>query len=155
MANTRRTATTAERMLQAMAEAQKKQADLVRETGLNKGTISRYLSSEVEPRRDAVNKLAIALDVSEMWLYGYDVPKARTAEQKKNDEIVGLVAQLRKDPEFFNVVSDLAELPAGEYASIKRIMKDPELFGVVSELAELPAEEYASVKQIISSLRKK
>lgn len=118
-----RVALTKDRLKEAMRETSKKQADLVRETGLNRGTISRYLSGEVEPRQVAAHKLAIALNVSEMWLYGYDVPMTRRAEQKKNDNLVQVIAKLRKDPDFYEVVSILAELPEAEYASIKQLLE--------------------------------
>ena len=117
-----RIALTRDRLKEAMQAARKKQADLVRETGLNRGTISRYLSGEVEPRQDATHKLATALGVTEMWLWGYDVPMARTDAQKKNDQLVGLIAKLRKDPDFFEVVSVFAELEPAEYASIKQLV---------------------------------
>ena len=117
-----RIALTKDRLKEAMRDAGKKQADLVRETGLNRGTISRYLSGEVEPRQDAAYKLALALNVSETWLWGYDVPKERTAVQKKNDDLVKIIAQMRKDPKFFGIVSMLAELPAEQYDSLTTII---------------------------------
>ena len=117
-----RIATTSERLAEAMRDADKKQIDLSRETGLSHSTISRYLSGAVEPRQDATHKLATLLNVSELWLWGYDVPKSRTAEQKKNDDLVSVIAKLRKDPEFFEVVSMLASLAPAEYASIKHIL---------------------------------
>lgn len=117
-----RVALTKDRLKEAMDEIGKKQADLVRETGLNRGTISRYLSGEVEPRQDAAYKLALALNVSETWLWGYDVPKERSAGQKKNDDLVKIIAQMRKDPKFFGIVSMLAELPAEQYDSLTTII---------------------------------
>ena len=66
--------------------------------------------------------MALALGVSEAWLLGYDVPKNRTAEQKKNDDLVQVIAKLRSDPEFFEVVSKLASLPTAEYSSIKQLL---------------------------------
>ena len=111
-----------ERLREAMADAGKKQADLVRETGLDKGSISSYLSGKYLPKDKAIAALARCLNVSEMWLWGYDVPKVRTEEQKKNDTLVDVVSKLRKDPEFFSVVADLAELSADEYASVKAII---------------------------------
>lgn len=112
----------AERLREAMADAGKKQADLVRETGIDKGALSSYLSGKYEPKQKAIGALARALGVSEMWLWGYDVPKVRTSEQKKNDTMVGVVSKLRNDPEFFEVVAQLAELPAEEYVSLKSII---------------------------------
>lgn len=111
-----------ERLREAMVDAGKKQIDLARETGLDKGSISSYLSGKYEPKQKAITLLAKALGVSEMWLWGYDVPKVRTEEQKKNDTLVDVVSKLRKDPEFFSVVADLAELSAEEYISVKAII---------------------------------
>ena len=117
-----RVALTKDRIREAMVDANKKQADLVRETGLNRGTISRYLSGEVEPRQDAAYKLALVLNVSETWLWGYDVPKERTDMQKRNDDLVKIIAQMRKDPKFFDIVSKLAELPVEQYDSLTTII---------------------------------
>ena len=117
-----RNATTSARLQEAMRDSGKKAIDLARETGLSHSTISRYLSGAVEPRQDATHKLAVLLNVSELWLWGYDVPKSRSAEQKKNDDLVVLIAKMRKDPEFFEVVSMLASLPAAEYESIKSLL---------------------------------
>ena len=75
--------TIAQRLKEALQIAGKKQADLVRETGLDRGSISSYLSGKYEPKQKAIYKLAQALNVSEAWLLGYDVPMARTADQKK------------------------------------------------------------------------
>lgn len=117
-----RVATTSDRLREAMHDAGKKQIDLSRETGLSHSTISRYLSGAVEPRQDATHKIATALGVAELWLWGYDVPKARTAEQKKNDDLVQVIAKLRNDPDFFEVVSMLAGLKPADYASIKHLL---------------------------------
>lgn len=117
-----RIALTKDRLKEAMQRAGKKQADLVRDTGLNRGTISRYLSGEVEPRQDAAYKLALALNVSETWLWGYDVPMERTPQQKKNDDLVKIIAQMRKDLKFFGIVSMLAELPSEQYDSLTTII---------------------------------
>lgn len=122
MKKTERVATTPERLQEVMTQTGKKQIDLSKETGLSHSTISRYLSGQVEPRQEAMHKLAAALGVSEFYLWGYDVPKTRTPEQKKNDVMVDVVKQLRKDPEFFDLVSTLAELPADQYASIKQLV---------------------------------
>ena len=73
-----KSSTTSERLKQAMDEAHMKQADLARATGLAKGGISNYVTGKYEPKSDVISKLAKALNVSEMWLWGYDVPKERS-----------------------------------------------------------------------------
>lgn len=118
----KRNAETHERLREAMSDANKKQADLARETGLDKSSISNYLSGKYEPKQKAIGLLARALNVSEMWLWGYDVPKSRTPEQKKNDAMVSVVTKMRKDPEFYDVVSMLSELPAEKYDIVKQMI---------------------------------
>lgn len=54
-----------------------KQVDLVNLTGIGKSSISTYLSGEYEPKQKNLYKIAKALDVSESWLMGYDVPMER------------------------------------------------------------------------------
>lgn len=117
-----RVASTKDRLKEAMRDVGKRQVDLVRDTGLNRGTVSRYLSGEVEPRQDAAHKLAVALGVSELWLWGYPVPKGRTAEQKKNDDLAKVIGQMRTNADFFDLVLTLSKLPQEEYDSVKRIV---------------------------------
>ena len=113
---------TASRIQKALEFAGKKQSDLVEATGLNKSTVSRYLSGQIEPKQKATGLIARALGVDEMWLWGYDVPMVRSPEAKKNDAVISAVARMRKDPEFFELVSMLDELPAEQYASIKQLV---------------------------------
>lgn len=113
-----RIATTAERLREAMQDAGKKQVDLVKETGIERGAISRYLAGKYEPKQTAVAKLAMALNVSEMWLFGYDVPKGRTLEQKKNDQLAQLIVRMRRDPAFFNIVEMLDQVPADQLENL-------------------------------------
>ena len=122
MEKTNRNASTADRLRQALEDKNIKQIELSQRTGIDRSRISRYLSGDYEPKQDAIHKMAKALNVSEMWLWGYDVPKTRTQAQKKNDDLVQVIAQLRRDAEFFEIVQQLAELPAEQYASVKNII---------------------------------
>ena len=113
---------TAERLKIAMKEAGKKQADLCRETGLYKGTLTHYVSGRYEPKSDAIYKLAVALDVSEMWLWGYDVPKERPQEQKNNDILADIIVRARTDEQFFKIVKTLYGLDADKLADIADLL---------------------------------
>lgn len=44
---------------------------------LKKNDLSQYVSGKVEPKQDKLSILGMALNVSEAWLMGYDVPKER------------------------------------------------------------------------------
>ena len=120
MAN--RTGKLKDRLREALEMRSLRPVDLCNKTGIPKGAVSYYLAGKSEPKADRLYIMCKALDVSEAWLMGYDVPAARTPEQKKNDDLVKVVAQLRKDPEFYEVVSLLAQLPAEQYASVKTIV---------------------------------
>ena len=98
------------RLRKGLALAGKKQADLVRETGLDRGSISSYLSGKYEPKQKALYLMARALNVSEAWLLGYDVPCERTVEQKKNDHLSEMVVKLRANNKFYTLISKLADL---------------------------------------------
>ena len=111
-----------DRLQEALADADMKPIELSAATGIPKSMVSYYLNGKTKPKADRIYKISQALGVSEAWLLGYDVPKNRTAEAKKNDQLVGLIAKLRKDPEFFEVVSIFAELKPSDYTSIKQLV---------------------------------
>ena len=117
-----RVAGSAERLREAMANAGVNQTDLAESTGLSNSSISRYLSGQMEPKPKAIALLARALNVTEMWLWGYAVPQERPLEQKKNDDRAIVIARLRSDPDFNDLVTQLDKLPAAEYASIKQLV---------------------------------
>ena len=48
--------------------------DLARKSGINKGSISKYINGDVIPKQSAIGIMADALQVSPSWLMGYDVP---------------------------------------------------------------------------------
>ena len=64
----------AERLRMALNFRNMKATELSELTGINKSTISQYLSKEYEPKRDRIELFAKILNVNEAWLIGYDVP---------------------------------------------------------------------------------
>ena len=111
-----------DRLREALNDNSMRPAELAERCDIPKSMVSYYLSGKSVPKADRIYKMAQALGVSESWLLGYNVPKIRTEEQKKNDTLVDVVSKLRKDPEFFSVVADLAELSASDYASVRAII---------------------------------
>lgn len=65
------------RMKDAMNLRKMKQVELSEKTGLGKSAISQYFAGTYEPKQKALYLIAKALDVSEAWLMGYDVPMDR------------------------------------------------------------------------------
>lgn len=81
----RKVSTISERLQFAMDKRKIKQIDLARVADVNQGALSRYLKGSYEPKSATIYKLALALDVSDMWLEGYDVPMERSQKQKEID----------------------------------------------------------------------
>lgn len=71
------TSKTPERLRLALRNANMKQIDLCRITGIDKTTISSYVSGRYGAKKDRINVIADALDVNPAWLMGYDVPMER------------------------------------------------------------------------------
>ena len=99
-----------------------KPIDLSKATGIPKSTISYYLSGRNEAKSDRVYSIAKYLNVNEAWLMGYDVPMQRDESQKKNDQLVELVARMRRDEGFADVVRLLNDLRPEQYDSIKQLL---------------------------------
>lgn len=65
-----------------------KQSDLVRLTEIPKSAISQYISGAFEPKQDRIYLMAKALNVSEAWLMGLDVPMERKTVGIINQRII-------------------------------------------------------------------
>ena len=114
--------TTANRMKEAMKSVGMRQADLAREAGIDKGALSHYLKGKYEPKQDVVYKLALALNVSEMWLWGYDCERERSRIDIENNpsEMAERHAEMVMDEDFNELFEDFKELSKAE----KQIIKD-------------------------------
>lgn len=66
-----------DRIIEGMAIRNMKQVDIIEATGINKGSLSSYISGKYEPKQTNIYKIAKALDVNEAWLMGHDVPMER------------------------------------------------------------------------------
>lgn len=111
-----------DRLQQALDRKGWKAVDLVEKTGVPKGAVSYYLSGKSKPKADRLYIIAQALDISEAWLLGYDVPMGRTDDQKKNDQLAKLIVKLRTDDDFYKTVSALADLTESQYRGIAQLV---------------------------------
>ena len=74
------------RLKKALAIRNMKQAELAEMTGIPKSAISHYISGSFEPKQDRIYLMAQALNVSEAWLMGLDVPMERQVEKASPSE---------------------------------------------------------------------
>lgn len=94
------------RLKKALEIRNMRQIDLANKTKLDKSLISCYLSGKYEAKQDNVYLLAKALNVSEPWLMGYDVPME--SEENINNELKEL-AQSEFDRTLFKKYGELTE----------------------------------------------
>lgn len=83
-----KTTNTSERLKAIMAERGLRQVDILNAAKpycaqfgvkLEKNDLSQYVNGKVEPGQEKLTVLGLALNVSETWLMGYDVPVSREA----------------------------------------------------------------------------
>jgi transcriptional regulator with XRE-family HTH domain len=99
-----RVATCAERIKKALTVKGMRQSDLCRLTNIPKSALSQYISGAFEPKQDRIYLMAQALNVSETWLMGLDVPmeKQKKASPDKRELTEGekmLLELFRQIPE--------------------------------------------------------
>ena len=72
--------TTSQRIQEGMILRGYRQIDLVEKTGISKGALSSYITGRYEPKQNNIYLIAKALNVSEAWLMGFDVPMERNVK---------------------------------------------------------------------------
>ena len=104
--------TTAERLKQIMSERRLRQVDIIEmakpyckeyNLTLSKSDLSQFVNGKVEPGQWKLTLLGKALNVSEVWLMGYDVPMERPEQEtapiddEERDKVVKLFNQLSEE----------------------------------------------------------
>ncbi len=98
-----RVASCGHRISKALNLRDMKQSELCKLANVPKSSLSLYLSGAYEPKQDRIYAMAKALNVSEAWLMGYDVPmekeKISPEEPKLSEGEKMLLDLFRQVPE--------------------------------------------------------
>ena len=78
--------TIAVRIKKALKIKGMRQAELCKLANIPKSSLSQYLNGDFEPKQDRIYLIAQALNVSEAWLMGFDVPMERQAKKTSPSE---------------------------------------------------------------------
>lgn len=76
-----------ERLSQALSVKNITQTELCKKTGIPKSAMSQYIKGNFEPKQDRIYLIAKALNISEAWLMGYDVPMQREEKSSKKTAV--------------------------------------------------------------------
>lgn len=110
-----KTTGTADRLHEIMRERNIKQIDILRAAEpfclkygikLAKNDLSQYVNGKVEPGQEKLTILGLALNVSEAWLMGYDVPRDRDDKKAQPPVSEGLSAAKQDMYDFIDTLSD-------------------------------------------------
>jgi len=77
-----------ERIKQGLEIREITQTQLATRANIDKGQLSSYISGKYKPRQNNIDALAAALNVSEAWLMGFDVPMERVSNKTEIDQSV-------------------------------------------------------------------
>lgn len=142
--------TTANRIKEALQIRNLKQADLVEKTRISKGALSSYISGNYVPKQKNLYLIAKALDVSEAWLMGLDVPMERKSSPSSEQAFMEYLYSLgyriyRDDPEHKPSMSSESisscRLKYDTLSSLKLLIDSYAKATVDSELLSLKEEE--------------
>jgi len=108
----------AERLRIAMSLRKMRQVDIIQATGMNKGSLSSYLSGKYQPKQTNIYLLAKALNVNEGWLLGHDVPMERQEKQLSFDTLCNPEHGTEEEKllEYYHILN-----PVGKQEALKRL----------------------------------
>ncbi len=112
------------RIREALALRGMKQVELCERTGIKKSSLNNWLGQRWQPKQEPIMKMARVLDVSEMWLAGYDVPMERPVAQKKSDELTQLIFEMKEDEDLKDLFSSICSLNDNQKETIKSMVSE-------------------------------
>ena len=89
--------TFSERLKIAIKEKGIKPSELAKSTGIDKSSISNYIAGKYKAKHDNIYSLALALNVSEAWLSGFNVPQERSVIDSHSTAEEGLQLYYKLD----------------------------------------------------------
>lgn len=82
-----------------------RQIELSQKTGIPKSSISQYMSGYAKPKADRIYTISKALNVSEAWLMGYDVPMERADANNQYDSVTAIgVIRMPEIARFYGII---------------------------------------------------
>ena len=112
------------RIKEALNIRNMKQVELCERAGIKKSSVNNWLAQRWQPKQEPIMKMARVLDVSEMWLAGYDVPMDRPAAQKKSDELTQLIIEIKEHEDLKDLFSSICNLTDDQRTTIKNVVSE-------------------------------
>lgn len=100
-----------------------KQVELSEKTGIPKASINSWKLQRWQPKQKALAQIAEVLDVSEMWLAGYDVPMERPAKQKEKDTLIKTIQLVETNKRYQDLINAITTLTDEQIELIESMVK--------------------------------
>ena len=84
----------------------------------NHSVVARVEAGKVDLPQSRLDQFATVLGLS----HGYLLGLVSADESKKNDQLAKLIGKMRKDPEFFEAVSNMADLSDVDFNNLKGLL---------------------------------
>lgn len=110
------------RIKEALSIRGMKQVELAEKTGISHQKINPWINQRWQPKADSLYKMARALDVSEIWLAGYNVPMERPAEQKKMDQLAESILKIKDNKRYTDLVNKLVKLDENQLDLVENLI---------------------------------
>lgn len=110
------------RIKEALSLRGMKQVELAEKSGLNQQKINPWINQRWQPKQDSLYKMAKVLDVSELWLAGYDVAMERPKEQKKMDQLAESILRLKADKRYIELVNKIVKLDDDQLSLVENLI---------------------------------
>lgn len=108
-----------ERIKEQRRRLQLSQRELAERMGYkNHSVIARIEAGKVDIPQSRLDQFASVLGVSHAYLLGLVSEEVSV----KNDRLAELIIKMRKDPEFFEAVSHMADLSASEFDNVRGLL---------------------------------
>ena len=114
---------TGNRLREALEIRRMKQSELCAKTGIKKTTMNSWYNQKSQPKRTPLYLMARALNVSEMWLAGYDCPMERPLDQIRAETLADTIYIIENDDNLAELVIEIGRLDKENRKTISDTVK--------------------------------
>lgn len=111
------------RISEALSIRGMKQVELCEKAGINKSALNNWIKQRWQPKQNAIYLMAKALNVSEMWLAGYDVPMERSAQRVESERLQELAKELTSNKKYLNIMSLIVQLDDSQLSTVEMMLQ--------------------------------
>lgn len=111
------------RIGEALALRGMKQVELCEKTGLKSNAVTAWVKQKWQPKQTPLHLMAKALDVSEFWLAGFDVPMERSEKQKEVEKLNDMIDSLTNDSQCRRIMEYILYMNKEKKDFIEQMLK--------------------------------